>query len=89
MEEDTFWNDIIDTLKQWRRKHRSYAPQIYKVQKTFEEMRIQYQKNMQQHFQKKSVSALDNANKIRDEAEQIFKKISKLEFLATLSKKSA
>lgn len=89
MEEDTFWDDCINTLKQWRKKHRGYAPQIYKVQKTFEEMRIQYQKNMQQHFQKKSVSALDNANKIRDEAEQIFKKISKLEFLATLSKKSA
>jgi hypothetical protein len=49
-------------------------------------MRIQYQKNMQQHFQKRSVGSLEKANKIKEEAEQIFKKISKLEFLATLSK---
>jgi len=86
VEEDTFWQDCIDTLKQWRKEHRGYAPQIYKVQKTFEEMRIQYQKNMQQHFQKRSVGSLEKANKIKAEAEQIFKKISKLEFLATLSK---
>ncbi len=86
MEEDTFWDERINTLKQWRKKHRGYAPQIYKVQKTFEEMRIQYQKNMQQHLQKQSVSSLEKANKLKEEAEQIFKKISKLEFLATLSK---
>ena len=86
MEEDTFWDDRINTLKQWRKKHRGYAPQIYKVQKTFEEMRIQYQKNMQQHFQKRSVSSLARAEQIKQEAEQMFKKISKLEFLATLSK---
>jgi hypothetical protein len=86
VEQDTFWNDIIDTLKQWRRKHRSYAPQIYKVQKTFETMHIQYQKNMQQHFQKRSVGSLARAEQIKQEAEQMFKKISKLEFLATLSK---
>jgi hypothetical protein len=86
VEEDTFWDDRINTLKQWRKKHRGYAPQIYKVQKTFEEMRIQYQKNMQQHFQKRSVSSLARAEQIKQEAEQMFKKISKLEFLATLSK---
>lgn len=86
MDEDTFWDNHINTLKQWRRKHRGYAPQIYKIQKTFEEMRIQYQKNMQNHYQKKSVSSLEQAEKIKQEAEQIFKKISRLEFLATLSK---
>lgn len=89
MDEDTFWNDHINTLKQWRRKHRAYAPQIYKFQKTFESMHIQYQKNMQQYFQKKSVSSFERAEKIKQDAEQLFKKISKLEFLATLSKKSA
>jgi hypothetical protein len=86
MDEDTFWNDRIDTLKSWRKKHPGYAPQIYKVQKTFEDMRIQYQKNMQQHFQKKSVGCFNRAEKIKHEADLIYKKISKLEFLATLSK---
>lgn len=86
MEEDTFWNERINTLKNWRRKHPGYAPQIYKVQKTFEDMHIQYQKNMQQHFQKRSISSLARAEQIKQEAEQMFKKISKLEFLATLSK---
>lgn len=86
MDEDTFWNDCIDTLKLWRKKHPNYAPQIYKVQKTFEDMRIQHQKNMQQYFQKKSLGCFDRAEKIKQEADLIYKKISKLEFLATLSK---
>jgi hypothetical protein len=86
MDEDTFWNDSIDALRLWRKKHPNYAPQIYKVQKTFEDMRIQHQKNMQQYFQKKSVGYFEQAEKIKHDAELIYKKISKLELLATLSK---
>lgn len=88
MEEDTdkFWEDCVSTLRKWRKEHPAYAPKLYKITKTIESMQIQYKKNLNDYTYKKTPSSLDRANTIKKEAEDLFKKLSKLELLASLSK---
>jgi superoxide dismutase len=84
--EDNFWQESIDTLRKWRRDHPAHAPKLYRLGKTIEAMRIQYRKHYQEYFQKQNPYALEKANAVKQDAEALLKKLSKLELLASLSK---
>ena len=88
MEEDPnkFWEDCFSTLRKWRKEHPAHAPKLYKITKTIESMQIQYKKNINDYTYKKNPSALERAISIKQEAEDLVKKLSKLELLASLSK---
>lgn len=80
------WNYITNTLKEWRKFHRDYAPQIVIWQKHFEKLRLDCEKHLCEHRNTRRPSHLEKAEKLLNQAEQELKILSRLEFLASLSK---
>jgi oligoribonuclease NrnB/cAMP/cGMP phosphodiesterase (DHH superfamily) len=83
---ENFWDERIQTLKQWRKLHPAYAPKIYMVMKKFQAMQIAHIKLLQEYHYQNKKSALIKAEQLVEEAEQLYKKLSKLEMIATLTK---
>ena len=86
MSEEKFWDDMLQTLKQWRKHHPDHAPKIYMIEKKISNMQMMHIKNLQEYHYRNSKSSFERAKKIKQEAEDLFKKLSKFELLATLSK---
>lgn len=83
---DNFWDNCVKDFKLWRKLYPGYAPQIRKVEKQFESMRLEHIKNLQEYHYRNRKSCLVKAEDIKAEAEQAYKKLSKLELIASLSK---
>ncbi len=81
-----FWEDTNKKLKQWRRDHPGYAPQIYKVQKSIEKMHVEYVKTLRESHTKHKEHLREKADKILKEASELIKKLERYELIATLSK---
>jgi hypothetical protein len=86
MPEEQFWDDMLQTLKRWRKQHPEYAPKIHMIERKMHNMQMMHIKNLQEYHYRNRKSCLDRAEKIKKEAEELFKKLSKFELLATLSK---
>ena len=86
MPEEQFWDDILQTLKQWRRQHPEHAPKLHMLGKKIHAMQIEYIKHRQEYFYRNSKTSLEKSEQIKKEAEELFTKLSKFELLATLSK---
>lgn len=86
MDTKDFWSDTNAKLKQWRRDHPGYAPQIYKVQKSIEKMHIEYINLLRQSHTKHKEHLKDKAEEILKQASELIKKLEKYELIATLSK---
>lgn len=82
----TRWDYITCSLRAWRKLHKDYAPQIVIWQKRFDKLRIDCEKQLCEHRNTRKTSHLKKAEKIINQAEQEFKILSRLEFLASLSK---
>lgn len=80
------WNEFKALLKQWRQFHRGYAPQIIKIQKRFEKLELDHKKHLIEYQRSGRPSSLAKAEAIMNSASKEIKTLSKLEFLATLSK---
>jgi hypothetical protein len=80
------WNHITATLKGWRKYHRDYAPQIVIWQKRFDKLRIDSEKNLCEYRRTRRPSHNEQAEKLLTQAERELKVLSRLEFLASLSK---
>lgn len=83
---ENIWNEYKLLLKQWRRIHRDYAPQIVKIQKNFDSMELECSKLLIEYRRSKKQIYIDKADALLESAAKQIKTISKLEFLATLSK---
>lgn len=86
MLKEQFWDDILQTLKQWRRQHPEHAPKLHMIERKIQTMQMSYIKNLQEYHYRKRKSCLEKAEKTKQEAEKLFKTLSKFELLATLSK---
>jgi hypothetical protein len=86
MSEEQFWDNILQTIKQWRKQHPEHAPKLYLVQKKIESMQVLYMRNLQEYHYRNSKASLHRSKKIKQEADELFKKLSKFELLATLTK---
>jgi hypothetical protein len=86
MFEEKFWDDTLQTIRKWRKLHPPHAPKLHMIERKIQAMRIEYMKNIQDYYYRKHKSKLEQAEKIKQEAEELLKKLSKFEFLATLSK---
>jgi oligoribonuclease NrnB/cAMP/cGMP phosphodiesterase (DHH superfamily) len=84
--EEQFWDNRIQTMKQWRKQHPNYAPKIHMIMKKFQTMQIEHIKLLQEYHYRNSKTSLDKAEKLKQEAELLYKKLSKFELLATLTK---
>jgi hypothetical protein len=84
--DNNFWDERIQTMKKWRKQHPDWAPKVHMLMKKFEKMQINYIKLMQEYHYRKLSSSLEKANELKNTADLIYNKMSKLEFLATLSK---
>lgn len=82
----TRWNHMTHSLKEWRKLHKDYAPQIVIWQKRFDKLRIDCEKQLCEYRNTRRPSHLEKAEKIMNQAEQEFKVLSRLEFIASLSK---
>ena len=80
------WDHIVTSLKEWRKLHRDYAPQIVIWQKHFDKLRLDCEKHLCEYRNTRRPSHLEKAEKLINQAEQEFKVLSRLEFLASLSK---
>jgi ribosomal protein L35 len=80
------WDEFKALLKEWRRSHREYAPQIVKIQKRFEKLEIEHKKHLIEYHRTKKPRHLSKADAIIESASKEIKTLSKLEFLASLSK---
>lgn len=80
------WNVLLSTLAQWRKLHPDHAPQILRFQRNVEKLRLESQKHLCEHRRSHRPSHLHRAEKLINQAEQELKLLSRLEFLATLSK---
>lgn len=86
-EEDyEFWSKSINTVRQWQQNHPQYSPKLYKIKKKLQEMQIEFIKYNKEYHLNNRKSSLDKAEKLKKEAEELLKKLSRLELLATLSK---
>ena len=83
---ENFWDSRLQTLKQWRKQHPEYAPKIHMIMRKFQTMQIEHIKLLQEYHYRNKKSALVKAEKLVEEAEQLYKKLSKLEMIATLTK---
>lgn len=81
------WNKINSTLSEWRRFHKSYAPQIVIWQKYFDRLHLECQKHLCEYRNTRKPSHLQKAENLINQAEQEFKILSRLEFLASLNHK--
>jgi hypothetical protein len=86
MTEEQFWEKTIQTFKKWRKQHPEHALKLHMISKKIEIMRLDYIKNIQEFQYRKSKTSLEKAEKIKQEAEKLFKTLSRFELLATLSK---
>ena len=82
----TRWNTITDSLAQWRKLHKPYAPQIVIWQKHFARLRLECEKHLCDYRNTRKPLHAEKAEKLINQAEQEFKVLSRLEFLASLSK---
>lgn len=80
------WDTITSALAQWRRFHRDYAPQIVIWQKHFAKLRLECEKHLCEYRNTRRPSHIEKAEKLLAQAEHEFKLLSRLEFLASLSK---
>jgi oligoribonuclease NrnB/cAMP/cGMP phosphodiesterase (DHH superfamily) len=83
---ENFWDERIQTLKQWRKLHPEYAPKIHMLMRKFQTMQIEHIKLLQEYHYRNKKSCLIRAEKIKQEADELFNKLSKFELLATLTK---
>lgn len=81
-----FWDDCIHDFRRWRVVHPSMGPKLYMLTRKFEKMRTEYHRLNQHHFQTNNPRYLQEVKTLVDEAEEIYKRLKKLEFLATLAK---
>ena len=86
MPEEKFWDTIIQTIRHWRRQHPEHAPKLHIIERKIQTMQIEHIKHLQEFHYRNRKSSLERAEKIKKEAEELFKKLSKFELLATLSK---
>jgi hypothetical protein len=84
--EEQFWENRIQTMKQWRKQHPDHAPKIHMIMKKFQAMQIEHIKLLQEYHYRNKKSCLEKAEKLKHEAELLYKKLSKLELITTLSK---
>jgi len=83
---EQFWDERIKTMQLWRKQHPAYAPKIYMVMKKFQAMQIEHIKLLQEYHYRNKKSCLEKSEKLKQEADELFKKLSKFELLATLTK---
>lgn len=81
-----FWDDKLQTMKQWRKQHPGWAPKVHMLMNKFQTMQLEYIKLMQDYHYRRSKSSLEKAEELKQIAEEIYTRMSKLEFLASLSK---
>jgi hypothetical protein len=81
------WNKINFALQEWRRFHRLYAPQIVIWQKHFAQLNLECEKHLCEYRNSRKPLHLQKAEKLINQAEQEFKILSRLEFLASLNHK--
>jgi hypothetical protein len=86
MPEEQFWDDILQTIKQWRRQHPEHAPKLHMIERKIRTMQIEHIKHLQEFHYRNRKSSLEKSEKIKKEAEKLFKTLSRFELLATLSK---
>ena len=79
------WDKITSSLAQWRRFHRGYAPQIVIWQKHFSKLRLECEKHLCEYRNTRRPSHAEKAEKLLLQAEQEFKILSRLEFLASIA----
>lgn len=84
--EEQFWDSMLQTIKQWRRQYPEHAPKLYMIGKKIQSMQMQHIKCLQEYHYRNRRSCLEQAEKIKQEAEELFRKLSKFELLASLSK---
>lgn len=84
---DTPWDEYERTIKQWRKNHPGYAPQIVIFQKRFERLKKEYFSLLVKQSQTKNPRYKKEAEDILNKAVSEFKTFSKHEFIATLSGK--
>ena len=81
-----FWDNIFSTIRKWRKSHPEYSPKLGMISNKLRTMQLNYIKNLQEYHYRNRKSNLEKAQEIKKEAEELFKKLSKFEMLATLSK---
>jgi hypothetical protein len=86
MYNENFWDSKILTIRQWRKLHPEHAPKLHMIMRKMQAMQISHIKLIQEYEYRKVKSALEKAEKIKTEAENLFKTLSKFELLASLSK---
>jgi hypothetical protein len=84
--EENFWANRIQSLKQWRKQHPEHAPKLHMIMKKFQAMQIEHIKLLQDYHYRNKKSSFTKAQQLVDEADNIYKKLSKLELIASLSK---
>jgi hypothetical protein len=83
----TRWDKINSTLSEWRRFHRLYAPQIVIWQRHFAQLNLACEKHLCDYRNTRRLVHRQKAEQLIDQAEQEFKLLSRLEFLASLNHK--
>lgn len=84
---DSPWDEYEKTLKQWRKDHPGYAPQIVIFQKRIERLKKEYFLLLVKHSQTKNLRYKKEAEDILSKVGSEFKTFSKHEVIATLSGK--
>lgn len=83
---EQFWNQRIEQLRKWRRQHPEMAPKLYMLMRQFQKMKFESCKHLQQYNSTKRPQHLKQAMIIVDQADVIYKRLSKLELIASLAK---
>ena len=82
----TEWRQMLTEIRVWRKQHPKHAPQLHRMERNIEDMYFRYLLLIKKNPFNSNPRDLEKAEEIKQEAAVLFKKLSKMEIIASLSK---